>query len=179
MHYTLLPDQEHLAIHREYRTRVAIVFCFVMVIAGAIGIFALLPAYISSSASEKVQQQAIDSIDTKDSKNTAAMKSEIFKDNSTLSSSEDYIGWPTFSSIVSSIVQVRGPVKFSSLAMDYVGTSSMTIIVQGVAPTRAALLDLQDRLQNLKDGNVVDLPISTLTKSTSVQFSLKVTEQIP
>lgn len=179
MHYTLLPDKEHVAIHLEYRTRAAIVFCFVMAVAGLIGVGTLLPAYISSTVTEKDQQKTLSSIDTANDGAIVAMKSELVSDAALVASVNQYIAGPEFSNILNDLIAVRGPVKFSSLVLDRVGTSTITVMIQGIAPTRDALIALRGRLQTVKAGNIVDLPISELTKSTSVQFSLKVTEQIP
>lgn len=179
MHYTLLPESEHAAIHREYRTRAAIVFCFLMTAVVVIGMVALFPAYVFSVTSEKVEQQSVASLDTKSDKSVSSMRAELSQDAVLLSEISQYAGSPSFSDIVSGLVGVRGPVTYSSLVLDRTTTSSVDIIIEGTAPTRSSLLDLRSRLQNLKKGNAVDLPISELTKSVSVHFSLKVTEEIP
>ncbi len=191
MHYTLLTEKERSAVHHEYRTRAAIVFCFVMAAAGIIGIAGLFPAYTFSLSSERSQGRTLESIDVKDDGKSDATKKELSADSKLLSDVSRYVDGPTYSDVLNGIISAKGPVTFTSLEVEHgnagVGTSavantvtsSVTVIIQGVAPTRSALLDLRKRLSSLKSGNVVDLPISELTKSTAVQFSIKVTEQMP
>ena len=187
MHYTLLTEKERSAVHHEYRTRAAIVFCFVMAAAGIIGIAGLFPAYTFSLSSERSQGRTLESIDVKDDGKSDATKKELSADSKLLSDVSRYVDGPTYSDVLNGIISAKGPVTFTSLEVEHgstgaaakTETSSVTVIIQGVAPTRFALLDLRKRLGSLKSGNIVDLPISELTKSTAVQFSIKVTEQMP
>ncbi len=179
MHYTLLPDKEHIAIHSEYHVRVAIVFCFMISLVGIVGIIMLFPAYISSITTEKEQQKVLDSKNYSENSDLIAKKAELSSDAGLLSTINKYRGSSLLSKVISDIIDVRGPTKLFSLVTDRVGTSTVNVIIQGEAPTRDALLSFKSRLQSLKSGNVVDLPISELTKSTPIKFSLKVIEQIP
>ncbi|MEI6397100.1 MAG: hypothetical protein WCO48_03475 [Candidatus Taylorbacteria bacterium] len=177
MHYTLLTDKERTLIHHEYRTRAAIIFCFVMAAVCIIGMAVLFPAYIFSTFSERDQKQVLVTIDTKKDNTLVTTKNELFQDSAILTATKQYVDRPRLSDIVAGIVGAMGPVKLTSLAID-TASSSVVVKIQGVAPTRTALLALGGRLESVQKGNVVDLPISELTKSTALDFSLKVTQKI-
>ncbi len=184
MHYTLLTEKERSAIHHEYRTRVAIIFCFVIVAAGIIGTASLFPAYIFSISSESSEQASVvDMATDKDSK-VVSLKNSLKKDTQVIATASRYESAPVISKIISDIVSARGAntyehVVFDTVSASSTGSSSVNITIQGVAPTRTSLLDLKGRLENLAQGNVVDLPIAQLTKSVSIPFTIKLTEQLP
>ena len=148
----------------------------------------LSPAYIYSKSSESVQQQILGSINTKDDSKLVMVRNELSKDSAILSATEQYLGGPVYSRVIDGLVGVMGPVTYTSISISLnksslsgnpsVGSSSVTAVIQGVAPTRTALLDFENRLESIKKGNTVDLPISELTKSSDIQFSLKLTESI-
>ena len=53
------------------------------------------------------------------------------------------------------------------------------MVVQGIAPTREALVSYKNRLEGLTIGNKVELPISELAKSKDIRFSLRFTRTLP
>ena len=88
---------------------------------------------------------------------------------------DDAMGQTDYSYLVKSIVGERDSVKISSIVSARTSTTTVTTFVQGTASTREVLLAFKSRLQAAIPGNVVDLPISQLAKSTNIQFSLSVT----
>ncbi len=184
MHHTLLTDKERARIHHEYRIRAAIVFCFLMSGAGLVGLVALFPAYIESVSYGATIPQTFSS-DMKLSSQTIDMKNELARDKALASASKDFPYKTVLSGVLSDVIGVKGSNIFSSISLDRkpisdtTSSSSLVISIQGISPTRTTLLDLKSKLESLQKGNVVDLPITALTKSEAIPFSMKVIENMP
>jgi hypothetical protein len=73
---------------------------------------------------------------------------------------------------------MRGSLKFTSFSVMKVATSTYNITIQGLAPTRNSLLTFKTNFENLAPGNKVDLPVSTLAKSTNINFSLQLKQEL-
>ncbi len=184
MHHTLLTDKERARIHHEYRIRAAIVFCFLMAGAGLVGMVALFPAYIASISYGATIPQTISS-EMKLTSQTINMKDELARDKFLASAYKDFPYKTALSGVLSDVVSIKGSNFFSSISLDRklisdtTSSSSLAISIQGISPTRAALLDLKAKAESLQKGNIVDLPMSALTKSEAIPFSMKVIENMP
>jgi hypothetical protein len=178
MHYTLLTESERVNIHREYRIRALMVFCYTMAIAVAIGMVVLFPAYIAAYLSENSENQLV-SAQQVENKDLAKMKNELIADAGTLRSLSTYVNSPAISSLISEIVEAGSAVKIYSVNVDSISTSSAAISLQGIAPTRSVLLGFKAKLESLDKIAKVEFPISGLTKSVSVPFSLRITRSLP
>jgi len=80
---------------------------------------------------------------------------------------------------IAAIAAVRGPIVVTSFSTGQQSTSSLVVIVEGNAGTRASLLAFKSRLLDLAPGVSVDLPISELARDNNIQFSIQVTEPLP
>ncbi len=180
MRFTLLPTYERLAVKREYHIRLAIVTLFLLCVSFVIGIGALFPAFIQAYTEEQSQLATINALKKdKDDSGITAIELELDSDAMLLSELSASTNVTRPSMLVQSLISLRQNVKFTSLAVNQISTSTVTIIIQGVAPTRDSLIALKGRLEGLQIGNRVDLPISELTKSKDVQFSLMLTQFTP
>jgi hypothetical protein len=177
MHHTLLPESERKLIHGEYHVRVFIVSCFVLFVIGVIGVTSLFPAFTFAYLSEKSGNLLVVSSDA-EGKMANSMKAELKDDATLLSFIKSNISKPSYLGMISDIVSIRGTSMIYSMSFDTVSTSSAVIVMQGLSPTRNDLLAFKSRLESMKKGNIVELPISQLTKSTDLNFSLKLTESL-
>jgi hypothetical protein len=180
MKYTLLPPIEKRMLKREYHVRLAVVCCFLVAVSGIIGIVTLIPALTHSYLEEKNQLSAIASIKKgKDQDGTSALTAKLASDAALLNILSENKGGEKNSFIIGSIVALRGINHLTSIAIDRIGSSTVSITLQGNAPTREGLLTFKKHLEDLSPGNKVDLPVSELAKSTNIQFSLKLNQQLP
>jgi hypothetical protein len=177
MHYSLLPESERKIIHNEYRVRALVVFCIVMSITGVAGMVALFPAYLEADVFRLGEIQ-ISSKESKTDEALAQNKAELVRDATSLRSVSGFMKSPLLSAVASEILNISKAVDINSIGIDIVGTSSLQILIQGLAPTRASLLDLKVKLESQKQITKVEFPISELTKSVDVPFSIRITRSI-
>ena len=168
-----LPDQKKLK--RMYRTHVAIVVLFFISLSGIIGCAALFPTYI------QVYNQARDARESSSAGGDTAgtkiggIQHELEAHKQLVAALDTVTGAP-MSVIVQNIAAIRGTVSINSILVDRVASSSAVIVVQGKAPTRESLVDFKKRLEDARPGTKVELPISDLTKSKDISYSLKITQ---
>lgn len=180
MRHTLLPYPDRKMLRREYRTRVLIVLCFMLSAAGVIGIGSLFPSFIRATTEERTQVDLIDTLKKgKETSGLTQIEKELAADNILLSALMQEPNSLRASEIIAPVVAARGPVRIGTIAIISTASSSVSIGIQGIAPTRESLLSLKTRLEGLKPGNIVDLPISELAKSVNIDFSLQLTQSLP
>ena len=179
MQHTLLPTAERKALRREYRIRAAIVLCFALSAAGVIGLVSLFPSFIRATLEERSSTTMLASLKKGTASASASqIQSDLATENVLLGAlpSADAI---RLSAVISDVVSARGSNSISSLSVTRSGTSTMDILVQGIAPTRDGLLAYESRIQSIAPGTKVDLPIDELAKSANIRFSLRVLETLP
>lgn len=179
MYHTLVPQYERLALRREYRLRAFIVLCFALSVAGVIGIVSLSPAFMSASIEEQAAQRDLLSIKkAKDSSGLTAIQQKVAYSQGLLNILEQGSDRPRPSSLIELLVGERGPVKINSIGVNQISSTTATISIGGIAPTRDSLLAFKSRLIAVNEGNKVDLPVSELAKSTNIQFSIRVIHKL-
>lgn len=180
--HTLLPDREKKALQSEYRARALIVFCSVISSAIIVGIVFLLPAYLNARNKEQAALRDISSLQNAAGRNSTTT-AELAEDSALLSltnASPSSLGMRrTVSSFVADIIALRGSVSLDAISIDNSSTSTVSIVIQGVASSRNDLLSLKQRILNASPSAKVDLPISGLVKSRDIQFSMKIIEPLP
>jgi hypothetical protein len=180
MRHTLLPLHERVVLRREYYMRVAIVLCFMVSLSILIGVVSLFPTFIKTVSEESDAKNAEASVAkapiNQDLKivqqkvvNSLALLDSLKKDNDS----------PKISDLVKAILIMKGEVKFNSFSAAKEGTTTFTMSLQGVAPTRNELLSFKNNFEALSLENKIDLPVSSLAKSTNIQFSLQLKEKMP
>lgn len=166
-------------MHREYFLRATIVFLCVLTGAVVVGMAALFPADIRARLANG---EALKAISTAKKSNSLAnlddAEKRLSQTNALLTALGAGSSQVRFSSVIRSIVDIRSSVVLSSFSMSREGTTTVSVTLQGVAPTRNDLLAFKGRLEALSPGSTVDLPISILAKNTDVHFSLKLTEHL-
>ncbi len=184
MQHTLLPHNEHAALTHEYHMRLFIVFCFVASVAGLLGIAALFPALMRATAEGNAQLATIASIEKK--KNASGLKEikeELAADSALLAPQSETKNGLRISGVVDSVISIRGTQKLTSISVSMTGADhgTLSLSIQGTAPTRNSLLAFKASLEQLfpNPKAVIDLPISQLAKNSDIQFSIHVTEPLP
>jgi hypothetical protein len=177
MRHSYLPNIEQKQIKKIYRIRVAVVMLLFISAVAIIGSISLLPSYLEVYKESQSQLGNIKSIkDNPKNNRVSEIENELNSDKNLISilSSVDE---RKFSEMIQDIVSIRGNLTISSIIVDRIpGTSAMSVGLQGKSPDRESLVSFKKRLEGLKSGNKVDLPISDLTQSKNIQFTLKLTE---
>lgn len=179
MNYTFLPQIERNKLKREYRIRASVVSLFVLSVVMIIGIAALFPTFISSKIVEKNELARIAEINkTNNESGLEIIKTQLNRDNILMNSVEDAVSTPTFYTAVKDIVTAKGSVKLYSIAVTGFSTTTIDVVIQGLAPSRDSLIAFKNRLETSLPGSSANLPLSDLAKNKDIQFSLKFTYSI-
>lgn len=178
MRYTFLPSTEQKRLKSGYRVHAIIVALFMMSIAGLVGVISLFPSYVLVSTERALRDDTLASIQKGDVSGNGTIRQELVTDADRLSLfTKDSSIRP--SQLIEDTISARGTVRILAISVEHVSTTTVSIVVQGIAPTRESLVAYKIRLENMATGNKVDLPISELTKSTDIQFSFKYTVVTP
>ncbi|MEN9523974.1 MAG: hypothetical protein RL536_43 [Candidatus Parcubacteria bacterium] len=174
MRHSFLPEVEQKILIRGYHVRVAVVLLFLISLAGLIGIGSLFPAYISGFTEEQSQNKLVASIKKNtDADNVSRLRDELLTDAKRINSL--LVATPFQpSDVIEQIVTLRGVTRITSISVNEIGSTTATLTLQGVAPTRESLVDLKNRLESVTAGHKVDLPISGLAKSKDLPFSFNI-----
>lgn len=175
MQHTLLPAPERESLKKEYRIRLGIVLCFMISLAGLVGVVALIPALTRALSGERAALDAGALFSKRTGAgDTASIESELGTDMSLLSVLKSDAADPPLAPLALEIVSLKGPLTITSLAMSRVSTSTVTVTLQGLAPTRNSLIAFEDSLESAMPGNKVDLPVNELANETDIPYSLQV-----
>ena len=180
MLHTLLPPIERKSLRHEYRLRTLTVLLFTLSVAGVIGIGSLFPAFIRAMTERAAAEQELALIKKqKDLSGLTAIQQQVAIGQKLVALLSLNSGRALLSSVVENLTQDRGQVRISSLAVDYISTTTAEATIQGVAPTRDVLLSFKSRLENDNPGSKVELPVSELAKSINIPFSVKISLNLP
>ncbi|MEK7641957.1 MAG: hypothetical protein AAB365_03120 [Patescibacteria group bacterium] len=179
MRHSFLPIQEQKTLKRGYRLHAAIVALFLMSVVGVVGICSLFPAYILVSAEERSQTMLGRSLEDADGSQSAVFARDLERDSKLVRALTSSQAGTKPSLLIQDVVSARASVSITSVMLSELSTTSATMIIQGIAPTRESLVSLKTRLENLGIGNKVELPISELAKSRDIPFSLRFTRSLP
>ncbi|MFA6295618.1 MAG: hypothetical protein WC666_04375 [Candidatus Paceibacterota bacterium] len=180
MRHTLLPLKERVSLRREYRVRALVVLLFMLSISCLIGIVALIPGFIRTYSEEVAVMNMVSSLKTeKDNAGLSSLENDFVLSKKLLSYFDNK-GIPDFktSAIINGIISIKDNLRLTSIAVTRGSTTTVSVVIQGVAPTRNSLLAFKTRFESAIPGNKVDLPVSQLSKSSNLQFSLKLTQQL-
>lgn len=179
MRHTLLPLQERIVLRREYYIRINIVFCFLLSLSIFIGISSLFPVYMKALAVQSDFESRVESIDNDVDLKVKEVQKSIANSLSILDSLNKDSDSPMASDVIGGIINMKGNLKFSGISVSKLATSTFAISIQGVAPDRNSLLDFKRKFENISPKNKVELPVSSLAKSSNIQFSLQLREELP
>ena len=179
--YTLLPEQQIKGLEKEYHIRVAILLTFFLAGAVWLGIASLFPSYIISVVQEKNAESQVTSIQKTATLPAIADTAQAITDAnamiSRVNNGEDNV---LFSSIIENIDNHRTvgiTLTDFELAHDPSGSSltQTTVSISGHADTRDELVAFKYALDNDTEFSTVDLPISDLSASEDIKFTISLT----
>ncbi|MFA6315336.1 MAG: hypothetical protein WC648_03155 [Candidatus Paceibacterota bacterium] len=180
MYHTLVPQSERLALRRAYRRRYVVVLCFALSIAGIIGIVSLIPSLLFVSIERKSAEIELASlIKAKDMSGLTEIQQQVAVSQGLLVHLAAGAVSPRSSDLIEDVVRNRGNVRLTSVALTQVSTSSASMTIRGVAPTRESLLSFKGRLLTSYPGSKVDLPVSELARSADINFSIQLIRKLP
>ncbi len=179
MRHTFTPKSQRTQLDREYRARAAATIFLALASAAAIGVVALLPAFLRVSAIERSALETIAIDKTGNSTDAESAQSELSADGPLVALLAAGRGAPRLSDAIREIISVRSNISITSLSVDREGAGLIAAVLQGVAPTRDQLISFQSRLQGLAPGATADLPIAELAKSSDIDFSIRLVAKLP
>lgn len=171
-----MPYNEKNALRRRYRIRATTVFFFTLSVAVLVGIGSLVPTFVRTSSSESSAiKQAV--LKEKDQETQfEQIKKSMSSKEQLLSVLSSGMGGATYSTVIENIARARGRVLLKSLSLTNAGTTTLQVAISGFAPTRKDLLDFKGRL-TANPGTKVDMPVSSLAKSSDISFAINITVQ--
>ena len=145
------------------------------------GLIFSLPAYMRAISEEQRQLEAVTELrHSNDKKSDSMIVNKLSFDSSALLILGDSLLRERPSEAVERIVGLRNKeMRLNSLSYSVSGTTTVEVIIQGIAPSRASLLSFKSRLEYMAPLIHINLPLSELAKSSSIPFSLKVVYKIP
>lgn len=174
--YTLLPEQFKKRVLAVYHIRLASAWCAFGIVTVVIGIVALMPAFItaqlritdvSASSQDKVtdipgQLQNVERKVSNASKLITTLEAEM----------------PVYipSEVIHKVIVGKGEgVAFTNFEIIKSADKTISISMQGKVATREILVGLKKKMSAIEGVTKVELPISDLTKSRDIGFTVKLT----
>ncbi len=172
MHHSLLPEKNSAAIHHEYRIRMLTVFLTALTISIFIGVAIYTPTFIGAYVVEGVNSNRSVTLKKAHDPELLRMKNEITQTSKLIDSSLSMVDKDSFSDIIEMISSQRGKVILNSFVFNRQATTTI-LLIKGISPTREELINFKDRL-NQEPRFSANLPVSDLTKSTNINFSMAI-----
>lgn len=179
MRHTLLPLYERKLLRREYFFRVMIVLFFLSSLSVLLGIASIFPVYIKAADLKRESDLEVSRINKKNGDsslkniqksvaNSLILLNYLEKNNENIE----------ISSLIEEVLNMRGELSISSFSSTKTSTTTFSMNIQGIAPTRKSLLDFKSNFEGLREGNKVNLPVSELAKNSKIPFSLELKQKI-
>jgi len=185
MQFTLLPEQIRLHLYKEYRVRALIVLLLALSAAVIIGIVASFPIFIRTYLEQRATLSQDAHLPSEEDTALQNIKKELADDSARLAIVSPYIKNQDFSSVIDSIIALRGSINIVSMTLSRenidsdTNQSPVSIVLRGISPTRDLLLSFKKKLMAGLPKSTVDLPVSELTQSVDVSFSLQIKNIMP
>lgn len=177
--FNVLPQEEKIALAKEYKFRRLIVLALLFVISFAIGLVLLFPSYLISSMNHRDTVKALEEVEAQlntgttkviTPEETRKLKDQISVINASKNSNSVFALY--------SLILESKTASISILNLKYqLGPASdvpTTILVTGRATTRDSLTQFQRNLEAKTEFSSVDLPISNLAKESNISFTLTI-----
>ena len=169
----LLPTTERKALRAERFKRLGVCAVVGLLITLGIGSVLWLPAYFGATSRERSMQERLEAlnqlIELKQGKSSDATIRDTQEGLEALSV---LLGYVQPSDILNDITSTM-PAGITLWQYSYTHSAEeITITIAGRATTREALLSFGDALNSSQLFSTVDIPISTLARSTDIAFTL-------
>lgn len=161
--------------------RLLVVSCFMVSVAGLMGIVSLFPLFIGAVVEEKnLSGGKVDnSVGSVDKNSLSEIQRKMSQSKILLDTLDKGSDEPAISDLISDVIRIREKVTITSIAANKLSSTTFSVTIQGIAPTRNDLISYKDRFVAAKPGNTAELPISELAKSANLAFSLQLKEKLP
>jgi hypothetical protein len=179
MRHTLLPLHERIILRREYYRRVTIVFCFIFSLAVLVGIATLFPTFIRAMALQVETEKLAKEVQTEsENGNLKEIQKSVAKSLALLDSLDKDKKTPKISNLIEGVISMRGSLTFTNFTATKISTTTFTMNIQGVAPSRNALITFKNNFESQLPGNKINLPVSELAKNNNFQFTLQLQQKL-
>ena len=171
----LLTEPQKNRVLKEYRMRLGVVICWLIVFISLTGIALLLPSYLTAMGKVSVvksdNQYKEDSIKSLNSQNFSDKIKKVDFNLTALKSSINILSpREAYNKIINSL---PAGVSLDRYTYNLVDSNSASISVEGVAGDRDKLVELQNGLKLNPEFSGVEIPIINFTKKKDLSFSLK------
>ncbi len=149
-------------------------------IAGVVGVVALFPSYIHARIEEQVQlDEAAQLKKNNDSSGQASLEKQLNADTIVLGNTRNDGGSMRASKAITDVISLRGQVRILSMSFTSLSSPTVSLTLQGYAPTREDLLSFKERLESQLAGGKVDLPVALLARKSDISFSINLSYSYP
>jgi len=171
--FNLLPEQNKVALRKEYNFRRALMYVFGIIAIVIVSIGFLIPAFVVAYYRYHSAQIQYDSVaHSRDGSEQVYIK-DIKKTNSFLTAFKDT--QDPRSVEIFKLIADNKPVGVRINQLGYVRGVTIRIHIEGVADSRDSLRLLTKKLSQVKGFQVGELPISEFVSDSSIPFSLDIT----
>ena len=170
----LLPPEGRSFIQREYWVRVASVYMLVLSAVAASGVALLLPTYFHIAFQINAVTSDIDSVGSEEE--FAALENAIKEANAfsrILATSPEAV---PATNVINELNDIAGAaISIDGVTIATTDDVMSSIVITGVADTRAGLVAMRDRIEAHALFDKAELPISNLAKDQNIPFSITIT----
>lgn len=172
--FNLLPQYQRAKLEKEYRLRIIVVVLAFACAFFVISAISLIPTYIISQGVIEDIESQVEAYKARAASAGNTPASTALKQVKDLTTALQSDGRQSVSEVFSDIITARPDgVKLYGLSLN--NGENRAVQLNGMASTRQSLVDFKKNLEKLSAVKAVDLPISMLTKSTDLEFSIAVT----
>jgi len=176
--FNVLPQEEKIAIQKEYRVRRLIVIGVFFIITLIIGLILLFPSYLVSQINAQNTASLLEAIqqELQKSKSHVATPEDISALREKIALLNAAKSSVSVSNLFSIIVAKKGnAVQLSNFTFKKNSDGTLELAVGGNARTRDALTQFSRALEADPAFSAVDLPISSLAKDKDIDFTMTIT----
>jgi len=176
MYFNVLPAETKKSLKNEYHLRLATVSLFAVAVVFGITAISLVPSLILVSTKEQheiVRYEILQKLKAENSSVAAIL--EINSTQTKLVAIEQADAPYLPSDLIEKVYAVRpSNVDITSVSLSSAPLGKSIISISGVAATRGDLVNFESSLGKTEPFTKVDLPISTLAKSSALTFTISV-----
>ncbi|MDO8659129.1 MAG: hypothetical protein Q7K54_00850 [Candidatus Parcubacteria bacterium] len=172
----LIPKEEKNKNTKVFYYRILVLFLFTFGLSISFGFISIVPAYFVSNTkniavNEKLELQKAEPLPLLSTETNAIIKKVNFKLDLIEKSGKNqfFVSQKVINVIVANKMS---EIKITDISYENDTEKGKKVNIEGVAPSREALLSFRLALEGDKSFKQVDLPISNFVKGSNIQFSL-------
>jgi hypothetical protein len=169
----VLSESQKKKVIKEYKMRLVIVICWIIVFISLVGLACLLPSYLSAVGRVNI----IKSENQIKERSVQVLKDQNFQDkiklvNSSLEALKTSINIlspkEAYNKILNSLPE---GVYIDRYTYGLIDDNSASISISGVAPDRDKLIELQKKINSNPEFTSINIPITSFTRKKDLSFS--------